>query len=172
MQKTAIVNMFFLLIVIGGIRAAAASESPNVDAPFAVGQWIGGVERDQHGHFIDCTAHSTAADSQSGVALAVLANANLWLTLYDSSWHFGKQPIQIRLRAGAYDLGLRTTEPPNGSVLDINLGSDRTVALALSSGENLEAFIGPDRKMFSIQDGGKAILALADCAQSRVGRPN
>jgi hypothetical protein len=170
MSKKSAVNILLLSTVIVCLGVVTRAESTNADESFTVGQWIGRVQRDKDGQFIACSARSTAADAQSGVQISVLANANLWLALYRSSWHFRERPVRVGLRVDGYDLGVRTTEPPVGSILDIDLGSDRTLSFALSSDSSLQAAIGSERTSFSLKNGDKALLALLDCAQSNIGK--
>jgi hypothetical protein len=161
-------------LLVSGSGILHAEHTDGMIPPVAVGQWMISLDRDGGGQFMDCSARAIAADSQSGIDISILANANVWLTLTHVSWQFEKRKIQVRLRIDDYDLGTRTMNPieaQSGYINLGNLGSDRNVQMALEAGSKLEVSIGSDVKTFSLKDIDKAFGELTKCAMTGIGRP-
>jgi hypothetical protein len=170
-EFSAILSTFLLA---NGSGILHAENSVGTNPPVAVGQWLISLDRDESGQFVDCSARAIAADSQSGIDISILANANVWVTLTDASWQFPKGKIPVHLRIDDYDLGTRTMNPIDGQsgLIDLgNLGSDRNTQLAIEAGLKLEVFIGSDVKTFSLKDVDKAFGELTKCAVTGAGPP-
>lgn len=174
MNKKASLICFAVLSLVDGLRTLRAENSVNAIPPIVVGRWTISIARDEGGRFMDCSARAIAPDSRSGIDISILANANVWLTLTDASWQFGKESIPVHLRVDDYDLGPRTMNPieaQSGYINLGNLGSNRNMQMALEAGSKLEAIIGSDVKTFSLKDIDKAYGELINCAMSGIRRP-
>jgi hypothetical protein len=174
MNRQVSIICFALFSLVNGPGILHAENAGSMKPPVAVGQWTVSVDRDEGGHFMDCSARAIAPDSQSGIGIMILANANFWLTLTNATWQFDDRPVPVRLHIDDYDLGLQTMNPIEARSAYINLGnlrSNRNMQMALEAGSKLEAIIGSDTTTFSLKDIDKAFGELINCAMTGIGHP-